>query len=142
MRLLACLLALSFTLAAPNAFSRDTKHLLSIDEALASNTFQERLDPSIKLYFGDQRSGGGKSLGVFTTNKKTNAFNKSDEDACRWVFLSALLSLQERARTEGATKVANITSYYKKNTYKSNTQYECHAGAIMAGVALQGEMLK
>lgn len=30
------------------------------------------------------------------------------------------------------------TSYYKKNETKSDTTIECHAGAIMSGVALKG----
>ena len=83
-----------------------------------------------------------KSYGKFVSNKKTNAFGKSDEAACEWVLLSAMLSLQDRVKAEGGNAVININSYYKKNTVSSETEYECHAGAIMAGVALQGEVVK
>jgi uncharacterized protein YbjQ (UPF0145 family) len=76
------------------------------------------------------------------TNKKTNAFNKSDEAACEWVLQSALISLHEAAKNAGANAVTNIVSFYKRNERKDPTTYECHAGAIMAGVALKGDLAK
>ena len=122
--------------------ARDTKHMLSIADAMQSAEFQEKLDSSIKLYFGDQAySKVVSEAGNYTTNKKTNAVGKSDERACNWVFLSALLALQERAKAEGANAVVNISSYYKKNKVSSSTEFECHAGAIMAGVALNADVV-
>ncbi len=110
---------------------------------MQSPEFKERLDPQIRFYFGKQKHPKIKeSFGNFATNKKTNAFNKSDEEACRWVMLSAMLSLQDRVKKEGGNAVINISSYYKKNEVRSNTKYECHAGSIMAGVALTGEVVK
>lgn len=110
---------------------------------MQSAEFQERLDPNIRLYFGTQNhSKKLQPFGNFTTNKKTNAFGKSDGEACRWVFLSALLTLQERAKTEGGNAVVNIISYYKKEKNSSNSEFECHAGAIIAGVALNGDVVK
>jgi hypothetical protein len=50
--------------------------------------------------------------------------------------------LAGRARTEGGNAVINIVSYYKKNVFSSATEYECHAGAIIAGVALKGTVVK
>ena len=143
MKKIAACISVFLILASPQAFSRDTKHMLSIQEALQSPDFKERLDPSIRFYFGDQKHPKVlRSFGNFSTNKKTNAFNKSDEEACRWVMLSTLLSLQERAKKEGGNAVINIASYYEKNKVNSNKEYECHAGAIMAGVALTGEVVK
>ena len=138
---LSLLVMASLIISGP-ALSRDTKHLLSIEEAMASADFQERLDPDIGFYFGDQAHPQVKDTkGNYVSNKKTNAFNKSDEEACKWVLLSALLSFQDRVRAEGGNAVINLESYYKKNTYRSDTQYECHAGAIIAGVALRGDVV-
>jgi len=81
-------------------------------------------------------------LGEDVTNKKTNAANKSDAEACRWVALSALRALQDGARSRGANAVVDIVSYYKKNEFKSSTNYECYAGTILAGVALKGTYAK
>ncbi|WP_010322039.1 hypothetical protein [Marinobacterium stanieri] len=143
MKLIAACLSVFLMFLSPSAFSRDTTHMMSIEEAMQSPDYQERLDPNIKFYFGSQNHPKVlNSFGQFSTNKKTNAFNKSDEEACRWVMLSALLSLQDRAIREGGNAVINIASYYKKNKVSSNTEFECHAGNIMAGVALTGKVVK
>ena len=143
MKTLSVFLTLAIFLIPLDAYSRNTKLLLSIHEALQSLNYVDQIDPGISLYFGDQKhSEVTHSSGHFTSNKKTNAFNKSDEEACQWVLLSALLSLQDRARKEGANAIINIVSYYKKNIYKSSSQFECHAGSIMAGVALRGEVVR
>lgn len=133
----AFLIALSF-----NAQARDTKHYFSIADALASPAYEGKLNSAIRLYFGDQTYPAPTSKqGEYVSNRKTNAFGKSDIKACEWVLLSALISLQERAAAEGGNAVVNIRSYYKKNEYSSATQYECHAGGIMAGVALIGDVV-
>ncbi len=118
----------------------DTLHL-DINEALNSPQGKEIVDPSVKLYFGKAAPGKVVAKNV-TTNPKTNAANKSDIEACQWAFLSAVKNFQERAKKEGASKVGNLVSYYKKKEYKSTTKYECHAGHLMAGVALKGDIVK
>ncbi|MNP87455.1 hypothetical protein D3C76_1883610 [compost metagenome] len=50
--------------------------------------------------------------------------------------------MQDAARKVGANAVTNISSYYKRNERKDATTYECHAGAVMAGVALKGDLAK
>ncbi len=143
MKFLTAFISAALILLAPEAYSRDTKHELSIQDAMQSATFKERLDPNIRFYFGNQKHPKVvRSFGNYSTNKKTNAFNKSDEEACQWVLLSALLTLQDRAKQEGANAVINIASYYKKNTFSSASLYECHAGAILSGVALKGDVVK
>lgn len=129
-------------LLAPSAQARDTVHMLSVESAMNTPDAKQKLDPSIKFIFAD--APHGKVLeehGNFVTNKKTNAFGKSDQAACNWVMLSALLSLQDRVRTEGGNAVINIESYYKQQPNVSRTEFDCHAGAIMAGVALRGDVV-
>lgn len=114
----------------------------SIQDALNSPQAKEVLDPSIKLYFGKPAPGGKVLVKGAVTNPKTNALNKSDAEACQWAFLSAVKKFQERAKKEGGSKVGNLVSYYKKKEYRSTTQYECHAGRSIAGVALKGDVVK
>lgn len=133
---------LAVTLAQP-ALARDDKHLLPIRELLAYGEAQGKLDGSVKFYFAGQKTPAVRDkLGSGVANRKTNAFNKSDEEACRWSGLSALLALQEKAKSLGANAVIGIQSYYKKNAFESATEYECHAGAMVAGVALKGTYAK
>lgn len=114
----------------------------SIQDALNSPQAKEVLDPSIKLYFGKPAPGNNVLVKGAVTNPKTNALNKSDAEACQWAFLSAVKKFQERAKKEGGTKVGNLVSYYKKKEFSSTTQYECHAGRSIAGVALKGDVVK
>jgi len=108
-----------------------------------TSTALEQLNTGVEFYFGAQKHAKViKSFGEDFTNKKTNAFNKNDKTACEWVFLSAMLQLQEKARQLGANAVVNIHSYYKKISFVSETEYECHAGGIIAGVALKGTFVK
>jgi uncharacterized protein YbjQ (UPF0145 family) len=75
------------------------------------------------------------------SNRKTNAVGKSDEKACNWAFLSAMIALEKRAKQLGANAVVNIVSYYQKDVMSSATEFECHAGAVIAGVALKGDFV-
>ena len=53
-------------------------------------TTRHKLDPGIRLYFGRQKTPAvEKSIGEWTSNKKTNAASKSDQEACEIAFVSA-----------------------------------------------------
>ena len=105
-----------------------------VDAAIADG----QLDGTVKFYLKGKGGAVKKTFPEAVSNKKTNAFNKTDEEACAWALRSVLISFQENAKKHGANAVVNLVSYYKKNEYKSATQYECHAGAMVAGVAMKG----
>lgn len=129
--------------AVSNVQARDTKLMLPIAAAMESQNTQEKLQGKVKFYFGKQKYPKVlKKLGSDFTNRKTNAFGKSDDVACNWAFLSALVQLEQKAIELGANAVVNVVSYYKKNTHSSPTEFECHAGGLMAGVALKGDFVK
>jgi uncharacterized protein YbjQ (UPF0145 family) len=128
---------------AGSAMARDDRNMYLIEDALKTPAAEEKLDKSIKLYFGKQKAPkAAKNLGEWKTNKKTNAFNKTDKEACEWTFLSAVLELQERAQKEDGNAVVNIVSNYKNQQTSSETEYMCGNGALMAGVALKGTVIK
>lgn len=136
-----CALALMAVTAMAQA--NDRKVMLPIDNAMTANDVQGRLGNSVKFYFGKQKTPAvAKRLGTEQTSQKTNAFGKSDAKACNWVFLSALMQLQKHAHEVGANAVVNIVSNYKNVEFSSETEFECHAGAVMAGVALKGDFVK
>jgi len=124
--------------------ARDTTLYLPFDKVVNEALRSGKIDRSVKFYLaGDEPQGKVSVLSAGeVTNKKTNAFNKSDEDACLWVAQSALISLFQAAKNSGANAVINIVSFYKRNERSDATTYECHAGAIMAGVALKGDLAK
>jgi uncharacterized protein YbjQ (UPF0145 family) len=138
---LACMLALVGAAAAAQA--RDTKLMLPLSAAMSDNDAQNRLGDSVKFYFGKQQAPAVlERLGTDQTSQKTNSFGKTPERSCNWAFLSAMLRLQQRARELGANAVINIVSNYKNAENSSETQFECHDGALMSGVALKGEFVK
>jgi hypothetical protein len=117
--------------------------MFSIKQALEQPEAKAKLNQGVRFYFGDQAHPEPlQRFGTFTSNRKTNAFGKSDLEACEWAFLGALIALQERALREGGDAVINIKSYYKKHEISSADQYECGAGNVIAGVALRGSVVK
>jgi uncharacterized protein YbjQ (UPF0145 family) len=130
-------------LGAVNVEARDDHGMYSISEALNIEDAKQKLDKDIRFYFGDQSHPRIiKNFGEFMSNKKTNAFNKTDERACQWNFLSAMISFQERAQRMGGNAVVNIRSYYKKNKISSQTEFECGSGTFVSGVTFLGDVVK
>ncbi|WP_414444810.1 excinuclease ABC subunit A [Burkholderia sp. 22PA0106] len=127
-------------LGVSQAQARNDVGTYPIDAALATGAGSVGTD--VSLYFaGQPHPAIVKEYGEFDTNKKTNAFGKSDIDACRHVFLSAVIELQARARKEGGNAVIDIKSNYKKQLVASATEFTCGAGAVVAGVALTGNVV-
>lgn len=120
--------------------ARDTVHYLDFNSVVTEAVQAGRLDGSVKFYLAGNTPAGKVTVinPNITTNQKTNALNKSDEEACRWVLQSALIRLQDAAKSAGANAVVDIASNYKRKEYKDASKYECHAGAFVAGVALKG----
>jgi hypothetical protein len=138
------IIALSLALAiAPSvSYARDDVGSYSVADALSTEHAKNKLGSNVAFYFGDQAySEPVKIIGEFSANKKTNAFNKSDIEACHWVFLSAMIALKERAIKEGGNAVVEIKSNYKNNLTSSNDTFQCGAGNIVAGVALTGKVV-
>lgn len=140
MKKLWMLTALCAALTTSHAFARNSIADYSVDDAIKSEP--GKVGDDVALYFaGQPHPLVQKSFGQFATNKKTNSFGKSDLMACQHVFLSAVAELQERARKEGANAVINIKSDYKNELRESPTHFTCGAGAVIAGVALVGDVV-
>jgi len=124
--------------------ARDTVLNLPFDKVVAEALSTGKIDGSVKFYLAGNTPKGKVSVVSpdAVTNKKTNAFNKSDEEACAWALQSALITLNDAAKKVGANAVTNIVSFYKRNETKSPSTYECHAGAFVGGVALKGDLAK
>ena len=144
MRRLTLALTTVLTLAvAPTADARDTRQQFDIATAMAAGKADGTLDGSVQFHFKGARAPAvTERLGPANTNRKTNAFGKSDGKACQWVFLGAMKALQAAARERGANAVIDLESNYKNQVFTSATQYECGAGGLMAGVALKGVYAK
>jgi hypothetical protein len=124
------------------ADARDDRLRFALADVLSSAEAKKTLDPGIQLYFGKQPyAQPAQRFSTNTSNKKTNFFNKTDQEGCNWVFLSAVRKLQEHARRNGGNAIVNIVSNYKNQEFSSETEFECGAGSIVGGVALRGEVV-
>ncbi|MCL2160516.1 MAG: excinuclease ATPase subunit [Betaproteobacteria bacterium] len=138
------ILLASLSFIAISAQARNTRYFLPIKDVIKMGRANGTLGNDIGLHFGSQSHPPVEARLVtgVVTNKKTNAINSSDRASCKRVMLSALIQLQDRARNEGGNAVINIKSYYRKRTFRSNSQYECHAGDVFSGVALRGDVVR
>ncbi|WAI82242.1 MULTISPECIES: excinuclease [Achromobacter] len=135
--------ALSLSLAcAAQAMAADRTVFLPLQPAIDAALAAGKIDGSVKFYLAGTGPKGKVLEAGVVTNRKTNAFAKKDADACLWVAQSAVIALHEAAKKANANAVTNIVSYYRKNEYSSKTDYECHAGAVVAGVALRGDLTR
>jgi uncharacterized protein YbjQ (UPF0145 family) len=138
----AYLAAMMALFLSSSALARNTLHQFPAADVLDDSAFASQIS-GVTFYFGNSpHPAVVQEFGEYRTNKKTNAFNKSDEEACQWVFKSAILALHNRAVSLGANAVINIRSNYKNNVTVSDTDYTCGAGGLMAGVALIGDFVK
>jgi len=138
------LAALSSGMFAEPATARNTRYLLKIEDAKKDPRYAENVpNDDVAFYFADQGHPAVQTTyEEAVTNRKGNSFGRSDEDACQFTMISALKQLNQRAHELGGDAVINIVSYYRKVTFSSQTEYECHAGAFVAGVTLKGTIVK
>ena len=137
--LLGCLLCL---FASTTANARSTMHDLSAKDAAESEIGKAKLLDVPFYMSGQKHAKVSRDMGTFTSNKRTNAFGKSDEAACQIAFLSAIISLQNRATQLGGDAVVDIKSITKHDDLDSATDYRCAAGGVIANVALTGRVVK
>jgi hypothetical protein len=119
----------------------DIKKFL-IKEAIESPAAYRAGLPKVEYYFAGQKHPAvARDLGIFKSNQKTNAFNKSDVEACEWTFLSSLKSLLARVNKERGDAIIEIRSVTKDMVFESATEYQCVVGALVSHVALEGRVV-
>jgi uncharacterized protein YbjQ (UPF0145 family) len=140
-KLVFALIGLSFFLC-NSAQARNDFRTFSIADAMALDVYKRKLGDDVRFYFGDSNTRPVvKKFGEWPTQKKTNAFNKTDEYACQWALLSALLSLKKRALSEGGNAVINIKTNNDHVERSDAVMFECEVGNIVASVALLGTVV-
>jgi uncharacterized protein YbjQ (UPF0145 family) len=138
---LATTLALASCLVTSTALARSDLIDIPVNTATAYDESSALRD--VPYYMaGRSHPAIAKDLGVYRSNKRTNAFTKSDEHACSIAFLSALISLQTRAQRLGGDAVVDIKSITKHRDLESSAEFRCAVGNVVANVALTGRVVK
>ena len=121
------------------AHARNDAVMLPLADVVQMGMDEGKLDGSVKFYLsGAATPKVSAKMGDDTSNKQTTGVGTDDATACKWAALSALMAFEASAKQKGANAVVDLHSFYKKSPTKDPVNYECHAGNIMAGVALKG----
>ena len=134
---------ITLVFVATPVLAKDTWHQFSAKEAQASKVGKDKLNPNIKLFMkGEKHAKVIKKIGEYKSNKRSNAFGKSEQATCDTSFLSALIALQDRAEKEGGNAVIDIYTITKDKKFESAEQYSCLKGTMVSNVALMGTVVQ
>jgi uncharacterized protein YbjQ (UPF0145 family) len=136
-----CSVLLLLVLAASNASARNDFRDITVRSATTTQIASEKLLDLPFYMAGQAHRSIARDLGQVSTNRRTNAFNKSDEYACQIAFLSAIIALQRRAREMGGDAVVDVRSITKHNDLESPTRFRCAVGNVVANVALTARVV-
>jgi len=139
MKLKFALVASAILALAPTALAEKSIQTWSIQDAMNSAEFQERLD-GFQFTWGDTVSG--QRVGSTSARRATNGVNKSDKRACEWALLSVLIVLKEDAISRGGTSVQGLKSTATGQPFSSTTEFQCITGFTNSRVYLEGEVVK
>jgi hypothetical protein len=106
-----------------------------------------RAQPEYAAQIGDFRfefgnEVKGTKLGTSNSLQATNGVNKSDERACAWAALGALIKMKADAIARGGTSVQGIVSATTGTDFSSTTQYQCISGFTNSRVRFSGQVVK
>jgi hypothetical protein len=142
-RLIALVVGGAALFATRTTSARDDRLTFKLKDALEHGEAKQKLNPNIKLFFGGQHHPKPvQDLGDFEAKEKTRSFHRTDQEACDWVFLSAVLKLEEHAQNMQADAIVDIQSSFQGQPFVSDKEYQCDAGSVMADVTLKGRLVK
>lgn len=133
------LIAAACAIAAPEAQARKDIQTWPLASFLANDEYMARLE-GFRFGWGDTITG--TRLLSTSTRKATNGLTKSDEFACQWALLSALLALKKEAEAHGGTGVEGLKSLVSGETFSSTTEFQCISGFTNSRVYLEGVIVK
>ena len=137
MKTIFALLA-AFAVSSP-AMAADEVLKFKIEGGIATGkaSSRDQIKDDIKLYFGKQKTPPVVKK-IWEGDSSQTSSRKSQQERCETAFASAIIRLQNKARTEGGNAVINITSGSGES---SETEFTCTSGRMMARVRLRGTVV-
>ena len=123
----------------PLAMAADEVMKFKIEGGIATGkaSTRDQIKDDIKLYFGKQKTPPVVKK-IWEGDSSQTSSRRSQQERCETAFASAIIRLQNRARTEGGNAVINITSGSGES---SETEFTCTSGRMMARVRLHGTVV-
>ena len=137
MKTIFALLA-AFAVSSP-AMAADEVLKFKIEGGIATGkaSSRDQIKDDIKLYFGKQKTPPVVKK-IWEGDSSQTSSRRSQQERCETAFASAIIRLQNKARTEGGNAVINITSGSGES---SETEFTCTSGRMMARVRLHGTVV-
>jgi hypothetical protein len=126
-------------LTAGPSYARKDVQTWKVADFMANSEYTSKLE-GFKFSWGAAKPG--KALGETESRRSTNGVNKSDEAACQWALLSALLALKTDAQARGGTAVVGLRSFATGEEFVSATEYQCLSGFTNSRVYIRGTIVK
>jgi uncharacterized protein YbjQ (UPF0145 family) len=98
---------------------------------------RDQIKDDIALYFGKQKTPPVVKK-LWEGDSSQTSSRRSQQERCETAFASAIIRLQNKARTEGGNAVINITSGSGES---SETEFTCTAGRMMSRVHRRGTVV-
>ena len=105
--------------------------------AIGKTSTRAQIKDDIALYFGKQKTPPVVKK-LWEGDSSQTSSRRSQQERCETAFASAIIRLQNKARTEGGNAVINITSGSGES---SETEFTCTAGRMMSRVHLRGTVV-
>lgn len=98
---------------------------------------RDQIKDDIALYFGKQKTPAVVKK-IWEGDSSQTSSRRSQQERCETAFASAIIRLQNKARSEGGNAVINISSGAGES---SETEFTCTSGRMMARVRLHGTVV-
>ena len=130
-----------FSLLITNPASGRAYFEVSVEEAVTTEIGQEKL-LGIPFYMsGQEHPPVEKDFSIYKANKRS-AKGIGSIKKCQVAFISAIISLQNRAKNMGGDGLIDVISITGRNNLESSDKFRCLSGAHMVNVELVGRVVK
>lgn len=122
------------------ASARNTFYDISVEEAVKTKTGQKKLLDVPFYMLGQEHPSVDKDFSIFKSNKRS-AKGFGNIKKCQVAFISAIISLQNKAKRMGGDGLIDVMSVTRRNNLESPDKFRCLAGANMVNVELVGRVV-
>lgn len=138
-RITSTLVAVAAMTGMSLAMAADEIHKFKIEGGIATGkaSSRDQIKDDIALYFGKQKTPAVVKK-LWEGDSSQTSSRRSQQERCETAFASAVIRLQNKARSEGGNAVINITS---GSGDSSETEFTCTSGRAMARVRLHGTVV-
>lgn len=113
---------------------------VSVEETVTTEIGQEKLLDIPFYMLGQEHPPVAKDFSIYKSNKRS-ANGRGHIRKCQVAFISAIISLQNRAKNMGGDGLIDVMSITGRNNLESSDKFRCLTGTKMVNVELVGRVV-